>query len=132
MGMDRRQRPRADIGWSVIVQSPDGDMAGIMKNVSSTGVYISCERPLSPKEVVDMVIEVPVLNHTLKATAEVVWSGSYDPEDVAAPGGMGVRFIRISGAARKVISDAVIHHLKLEGIEPDDDTLEIVVTPIDE
>ena len=130
MEQEKRQRPRAGIQWPVIVRSSQGIMQGMLHNASSTGVFISCPKPLKPHEVFELVIEVPVSNRRLRATAEVAWSSTDDQDNEACPHGMAVRFIKIAGADRKVIADAVINHLQLSGVEPDEDTIEIAIDPL--
>jgi len=121
---EKDRRPRADLKWPVVVETADGSMDGVMENASSTGLFIACASPLRPKALCELTIEVPVGGQRFRATAEVIWSRVGRPS-VAT--GMGVRFVKISGTDRKAISDAVIHHLKLRDVKPDDDTIEIVV-----
>jgi uncharacterized protein (TIGR02266 family) len=118
------RRPRADLKWPVIVQTAEGSMEGMMENASSTGLFIACTSPLRAKTRCELTIEVPIEGQRLRATAEVVWSRPGSP---SIPAGMGVRFLKISGTDRKTISNAVIHHVKLKEVKPDDDTIEIVV-----
>ena len=121
---EKDRRLRADLKWPVSVHTADGSMEGVMENASSTGLFIACASPLRPKALCELTIEVPVGGQRLRATAEVIWSRAGRP---SVPTGMGVRFVKISGTDRKTISNAVIHHLKLKEIKPDDDTIEIVV-----
>ena len=121
---EKDRRPRADLKWPVVVETADGSMDGVMENASSTGLFIACASPLRPKALCELTIEVPVGGQRFRATAEVIWSRVGRP---SVPTGMGVRFVKISGTDRKTISDAVIHHLKLRDVKPDDDTIEIVV-----
>jgi hypothetical protein len=59
-------------------------------NISSTGVFIGCRRPLRLNEVFDMVITTP--EQDIGAKAEVVWSNKYGPDDHITPRGMGSAF----------------------------------------
>ena len=126
---EKRFRPRARIAWPVVLEIPEGTFRGIIRDVSSTGVLIECESPLRFNQVFDMLIEVPFLEKRLKATVQVVRSNIDDLNGDHHPTGVAVRFLKISGADRKMISEAVLHYLKLEGITADDDTLEIVIDP---
>jgi hypothetical protein len=60
---------------------------GVTKDISPSGAYVCCAKPLRLSEVFDMVIEAP--NKRLKAKAEVVWSNIYGPDDEINPRGMG-------------------------------------------
>jgi c-di-GMP-binding flagellar brake protein YcgR len=105
---EQRVAPRAKIKWPVIVQKSAGVIEGVTLNISSTGVFIGCRRPLRLNEVFDMVITAP--GHDIGAKAEVVWSNKYGPDDQITPRGMGVRFLDISEENQIFISKAVNQH----------------------
>ena len=105
---EQRVAPRAKINWPVMVQKSTGVIEGVTLNISSTGVFIGCRRPLRLNEVFDMVITAP--GHDIGAKAEVVWSNKYGPDDQITPRGMGVRFLDISEENQIFISKAVNQH----------------------
>ena len=105
---EQRIAPRAKIQWPVMVERSTGVIEGVTLNISSTGVFIGCRRPLRLNEVFDMVITTP--NHHIGAKAEVVWSNKYGPDDHITPRGMGVRFLDISENDQRFISEAVNKH----------------------
>jgi c-di-GMP-binding flagellar brake protein YcgR len=91
-----------------MVQRSTGVIEGVTLNISSTGVFIGCRRPLRLNEVFDMVITTP--DQDIGAKAEVVWSNKYGPDDHITPRGMGVRFLDISEENQRFISKAVNQH----------------------
>ena len=99
MGANTQERRhfKAKIKWPVIVQPSNGAMEGVTLDLSSTGTFIRCRKPLRLNEVFDMLVNVPALGRPLKITAEVVWSNIYGPDDEITPRGMGARFVKISG-----------------------------------
>ena len=105
---EQRIAPRAKIKWPVMVQKPTGLIEGVTLNISSTGVFIGCRRPLRLNEVFDMVITAP--GQDIGAQAEVVWSNKYGPDDSITPRGMGVRFLNISEENQRFIANAVNQH----------------------
>ena len=105
---EQRVAPRAKIQWPVIVQKSTGVIEGVTLNISSTGVFIGCRRPLKLNEVFDMVITAP--GQDIGAQAEVVWSNKYGPDDSITPRGMGVRFLNISEENQRFIANAVNQH----------------------
>ena len=105
---EQRIAPRAKIKWPVIVQKSTGVIEGVTLNISSTGVFIGCRRPLRLNEVFDMVITAP--GQDIGAQAEVVWSNKYGPDDSITPRGMGVRFVNISEENQIFIAKAVNQH----------------------
>jgi c-di-GMP-binding flagellar brake protein YcgR len=105
---EQRIAPRAKIQWPVIVQKSTGVIEGVTLNISSTGVFIGCRRPLRLNEVFDMVITAP--DQDIGVKAEVVWSNKYGPDDHITPRGMGVRFLDISEENQRFIAKAVNQH----------------------
>jgi hypothetical protein len=81
------------------------------------GAFIKCCEPLNFNEVFILDIDVPVLDHPLKAIAEVVWSNRGGNKNEITPYGMGIRFIRISSADRRFIIKEVLKHLNSDNVE---------------
>ena len=107
---ENRVYPRARLKWAVSVKVDGKVIEGVTKDISVSGAYVCCAKPLRLNEVVDMVITAPYESQSVKA--EVVWSNIYGPDDNINPRGMGVLFLEISGEDRKVIAKAVTNHLK--------------------
>ena len=119
MSADRRVYPRAKLKWPVKMKTDDGIMEGVTLNITPDGCYISCRKPLKLNVVFDMAISVPNSKAALKASAEVVWSNIYGPDDEISPRGMGVRFIKMASEARKLIAQAALEHFKSADLEPE-------------
>jgi len=105
---EQRVAPRAKIRWPVIVEKSSGVMEGITLNISTTGVFIGCRKPLRLNETFSLVISAE--DHQIGAKAEVVWSNKYGPDDHITPRGMGVCFVDIREEDRKFIARAVSEH----------------------
>lgn len=116
-GIEQRQHPRAEIRWPVTIRPSLGTIEGETLNVSSMGAFINCCEPLKFNEVFILDIDVPALDHPLKAIAEVVWSNRDGNKNEITPYGMGIRFIRISSADRRFIVKEVLKHLNSENVE---------------
>ena len=67
-------------------------MEGGMRNVSSTGAFIVCEKPLRAREKCRLIVELPK-GRTAEIDAEVVWSTPPGRDNAVEPQGMGVRFL---------------------------------------
>ena len=85
MDNDRRRTSRLEVNYPVTMQSSEGTMRGEVKNLSSGGAYIDCEKPLALGEIFDMSIHVLGKAKSSSTKARVVWSRSH---------GMGVKFLR--------------------------------------
>ena len=117
MSNDRRGYPRAKLKWPVAIQTEEGSTEGVTRNITPDGCFITCRRPLRLNVVFDLAIKIPKSKSSIKATAEVVWSSIYGPDDGISPPGMGVRFINISSEARKFIAQASLEHFKSLNVE---------------
>jgi hypothetical protein len=115
--MDYRNFARADVKWPVLISTDDSSRDGVTINVSPSGAYIQCGNPLRLNEVFDMTIDVPNSEWFIEATAEVVFSNIYGPDDKISPRGMGVRFLSIASKDRKIIAKEVLQHLQADKVE---------------
>ena len=115
---ENRVYPRAKLKWIVLFKVDGKAIEGVTKDISVSGAYVCCAKPLKLNVVLNMVIKTP--DKSLSVKAEVVWSNIYGPDDDINPRGMGVRFLEISGEDRRVIAKAVMKHLEesKEEIDP--------------
>ena len=117
MSADKRAYPRAKLKWPVKIKTDEGVMEGVTLNITPDGCFIACRKPLKLNVVFELAIQVPNSKAVLKASAEVVWSNIYGPDDEISPRGMGVRFLRIASEARKFIAQASLEHFKSVNLE---------------
>jgi Tfp pilus assembly protein PilZ len=89
---DRRKSSRMSVDWSVMITTREGSMEGEVKNVSSTGAFIQCEKPLSAKQRCRLKINLPN-GHVEEFRAQVVWSTPPGAGDESTSRGMGVKFL---------------------------------------
>ena len=94
-GEEDRKSLRADVNWSVSMETSDGIIAAEAKNISLGGAFICCEKPLPIGENFQLTMTVPD-NKPISATAKVVWSNINVPSEKVINRGMGVRFLKVS------------------------------------
>ena len=112
---ERRQCPRAKIKLPVAMDTAQELITGETIDIGVNGAFITCAEPLKLKQIFNLaIIDVPLLDCRLVATAKVVWSNIHSPDDEVVARGMGVQFIRISSEDRKYISAAVSGYLAAE------------------
>ena len=87
--------PGRILRWQVSMETPDGTIAADAKNISLSGAFICCAKPLPLGEVFLLTVTGPD-NEPFTATAKVVWSNVNVPEEKVVNRGMGVRFIKMS------------------------------------
>ena len=114
MKKERRKHLRAKVNWPVDVKAGQTSINGETLNISTGGVFIRCENPLKLNQVLDLTIRVPEIDKTLTATAEVVWSNIYGPDDEVTPRGMGVRFIQLDFTSRQFLQTLITKLYKMK------------------
>ena len=97
---ERRNYPRAEIRWPVIIKTAQDTIEAKLRNLGVGGAYIHCDQAPNQGEIVALTLRPPI-GPSLEITAEVVWAGK-----VLALG-IGVRFVEISDKDRQFIADAV-------------------------
>ena len=111
MVADRRTPTRIRARWPVVVLTDKGVLLAETRDISSEGVFISCEEPLRPEEKLRVFIMAP--NHRpLEIPAEVAWSNPHASEQDTTPKGMGLRFTKDSSDQRERLHNIVAQHYK--------------------
>ncbi len=111
MVADRRTPIRIRARWPVVVLTDKGVLLAETRDISSEGVFISCEEPLRPEEKLRVFIMAP--NHRpLDIPAEVAWSNPHASEQDTTPKGMGLRFTKDSSDQRERLHNIVAQHYK--------------------
>lgn len=95
VGKQRRKHPRANINWPVSMETSNGTIVAVVKDISLGGAFICSKEPLPIGEVFYLTMTGPD-NEPVTATAEVVWSNVNVPNEKVINRGMGVRFIKMS------------------------------------
>jgi hypothetical protein len=105
--VQKREHPRVPVNWPVTMVTPEGDIDGIIENISVGGAYIRCGTPLLQKDLFILSIQSQNREHSWIG-AEVVWIDiplSADSDAIAI--GMGVRFTNISAEDLQFVSNVV-------------------------
>jgi hypothetical protein len=109
--------PKAKIKWPVLIENGEHSIEGVTLILNPNGAYIGCAKPLNLNQVCNVTIKVPDSDSPIKASAEVVFSNKYGPDDNISPRGMIVRFLSISGEDRKVIAKKVLQNIDSEKMD---------------
>ena len=115
--MSAENYPKANLKWPVVIQDGKRSIEGVTLTLNPNQAYIRCAKPLKLYEVIEMTIDVPDSDRSIKARAEVVFSNIYGPDDQISPRGMIVRFLEISSDDRKVIAKEAFEHLKSKEVD---------------
>ena len=91
--------------WSIIIETDQKSVIGKLKDVSASGAFICCKKPVqSTKEFYMVLVNIPQLNRPLAVQAEVVRSNITCLNDDITQHGIGVRFTMISDMDRELIT----------------------------
>ncbi|MGA1796385.1 MAG: PilZ domain-containing protein [bacterium] len=104
---ERRQDPRIGIQWPVRIETSEGTIDGVTRDISLGGAFICCKEPLPLRETFSLILASPNFSWSLEVTGEVVWSNANVPADKVVNRGMGVRFIHVSEQTRVLINQAI-------------------------
>ena len=106
MKRKKRRNIRVPIDWPAVVRYPNGSIVAELENISASGAFIRCVKPLRPKERFKLHVVVP--NHRpLSASAEVAWLHVCCDDKDLPPCGMGIRFTRVARTDRQFIRDLI-------------------------
>ena len=94
MGKERRKHPRAQSVLAARIQKHPRAFAGIIKNVSPNGAFVSCDHRLRPGEYVRIAIELTD-RLPLVIDAEAVYSRILSQEETGGLYGVGFRFLNL-------------------------------------
>jgi len=92
----RRAEPRFEKSLSLVYKDREAFFRAYTGNVSSGGLYIKTETPLSPGDQLSLKLQLPGVSDALQIKCEVVWARSPDESLADKPAGMGVKFTQIS------------------------------------
>ena len=85
---------RAAVELAVDLHAWDGATAGVTRNISVEGAFVSASRLLPVGDRVMLMLAVPGSRTPLAVRAEVRWSrGTQESVEARRPAGMGLRFL---------------------------------------
>jgi type IV pilus assembly protein PilZ len=108
MGIERRVMPRVDTSLEIAFRTAGVNRYSYMLNLSSGGLFIKTEQPLSIDVELEMSIQLPDDPEIMDIAGRVVWT---KPESHAFPAGMGIQFIGLPPEYRQKIESFVEKNL---------------------
>ena len=107
--IEKRNEPRIEVSWYIEIYAERGIIEGEVKNITSDGVFVCCEKPLQLKETLRMSIFPPKMG-AIEVSGKVVWSDFYGIDEDQAPICLGISFAEIAEEDRKRLIEAVHGH----------------------
>jgi hypothetical protein len=102
----QKKNPKHKLNFPTTVVTQDGKMDGEAQNISLLGAFVSCQEPLSPGEVFEIIIKLPDSTQ-LTLPAETVWDNTNVAEERIITRGMSVRFREMSDMDRQTLEKAI-------------------------
>ncbi|MDY6974097.1 MAG: PilZ domain-containing protein [Thermodesulfobacteriota bacterium] len=102
--LDRRKKSRRDIRWPVAVSTDGGIIEGEAQNISSEGIFITCEEPLHLHEVFSISI-LPPNHEVIGVSGKLIWSDFYGINGEGKNVCMGVCLLEISDEDRMFLEN---------------------------
>ena len=103
---ERRQQPRVKSNWPVALTLPEGQVTGVVENISPSGAFISVKGSPQLEGNFRMVIKPPN-RQALSATVRVIWTKIFTPHEVESCLGVGVKFVDMSQGDSQFLHDLV-------------------------
>ncbi len=98
------------VKWPIKVLGDQGKTEGETKKITTSGIFIGCEKPLILNQLYHIFI-YPPNNKAMRFNGKATWSSFYGIDDKDNYVAIGVCFIQISDKDRQVLSDMVsVHH----------------------
>lgn len=107
---ERRNQPRIEINWPITIYTDKGDIEGESKNITSEGLYISCEKPLPLNNLYSISIKPPH-HQAIGVTGKIVWSDLYGIDDGEDIFGVGICLVEISEDDRDYLKGLISAYL---------------------
>lgn len=104
---ERRQKPRVESTWPVALKLREGEISGVVENISPIGAFIAVKDSPQLKGSFRMIIKPPNCQ-TLSVTAEVVWTTIFTHDEREPCLGVGVRFVHISEGDSQFLYELVV------------------------
>ena len=109
---EKRQFPRVETTWPVVIVSPDAHIAGETKDLSVDGALILCQDMPELENTFQLVLK-PSKQRAIQVHAERVWSVNINFDGKRVLSGMGVRFTEICYDDRQFLKNVISSYLYL-------------------
>jgi uncharacterized protein (TIGR02266 family) len=103
---ERRQDLRGEVAFEIKYQTAQEFLSAYSGNISGGGIFIRTEEPLPLNHEVRIRFTLPGMNHQFDCRGIIVWANPSSRQSFL-PSGMGIKFVDMDEAARKLINEFV-------------------------
>jgi len=109
-----REFARTEVRMPVIITTPDGrETNGESRNISGTGIFISCETTIKPGSVCELKM-LSAASGPIEFKGRVTWSNQHLPKEKVCEPGVGFGFFALEAETRKKLAHILQANLKEE------------------
>jgi uncharacterized protein (TIGR02266 family) len=103
---EQRDEPRAEVEVEVSYRSVQEFLSAYSRNISGGGIFIRTQQPLPLNREAHLRFTLPGIDRTFMVHGLVVWTNPH-PSRSSFPSGMGIKFMDLDPAAKKIVADFV-------------------------
>ena len=103
---EQRDEPRAEVEVEVSYRSVQEFLSAYSWNISGGGIFIRTQQPLPLNRGAHLRFTLPGIDRTFMVHGLVVWTNPH-PSRSSFPSGMGIKFMDLDPAAKKILADFV-------------------------
>ena len=105
---NRRSQERRDVSVEVGLYADFQFYTGMSSNISTGGLFIATDTPLSISSTFDLTFNIPSVDHEFKCKVEVRWVRDLEmASNSGLNAGMGVKFIGLDAMEHKLIDQFI-------------------------
>jgi len=106
-GINRRKHPRPFLVLEIKGTHSNKIFLAYAENVSKGGLFLKGTQPVKIGDRFPIEFVLPDNKTTVRCTSEVVWKKKYDQPGLNPAEGIGIKFVDMEPAQKKVIGDWV-------------------------
>ena len=114
MKRDRREYSRVEVSWQVIILTSKKSIEGETKDISIDGALIICKELPSAEEFLELIIQLPNSQQTIRAVVEQIRLNINDSDSSLYSYDMAVRFVDLPEDERKMLSNAIEREARIQ------------------
>ena len=103
---EKREQSRAEVDVEVQYRTVQEFLGVYARNISGGGIFIRTQQPLPLNREVQLRFTIPGIDRTFMVHGLVVWANPH-PSRSSFPSGMGIKFMDLDPAAKKILADFV-------------------------
>ena len=113
--VERRKHERRNARWPITLMTNLGPIEGETRNITSVGVFISCEEEIPKTKSYRMIIRPP-MRKPIEVKADLIWSNLHNAHERESDfsKGMGFCFVELTDEDHRLLDELISDDSSLE------------------